>query len=110
MMGTAGVVEVSDASFAEEVRGADRAGLVEFTAEWCPPCRQLAPVLAAVADEYRDRLKVVALDVDANPRTTAAYNVHSMPTLVAFRDGEPVKAVVGARSKSRLVKDFAEVL
>ncbi|GAA1594584.1 thioredoxin [Actinomadura kijaniata] len=107
---TGAVPEITDADFAAEVLGADRPVLVEFTAEWCPPCRQLAPVLAELADEERDRLKVVAIDVDANPVTTAAYGVLAMPTLMVFRDGEPVVSVVGARSKRRLLRDVEPAL
>ncbi|MBT2382798.1 thioredoxin [Streptomyces sp. ISL-11] len=81
--------------------------LVDFTATWCPPCRAIAPVLAEVARAEAGRLKVVQLDVDDNPETQAAYGVLSMPTLVLFRAGEPVKAVVGARPERRLRQDLA---
>jgi thioredoxin 1 len=106
----AGVAEVTDADFEAEVIGADLPVLVEFTADWCPPCRQIAPVLSAVAAEERDRLKVVQLDVDTNPETTNAYGVLSMPTLIVFRDGQPVKSMVGARPKRRLLEELADVL
>ncbi|WP_432119281.1 thioredoxin family protein [Streptomyces sp. bgisy032] len=104
------VTEVTDADFEAEVIGAELPVLVEFTADWCPPCRQMAPVLKAVAAEEGDRLKVVQLDVDANPATTNAYQVLSMPTFMVFRDGEPVKAMVGARARRRLLDELAEVL
>ncbi|MER5491236.1 thioredoxin domain-containing protein [Streptomyces sp. NPDC002490] len=110
MIRTEGLTEVTDADFAEVVLGADRPVLVEFTADWCPPCRQIAPVLAAIAAEEADRLGVVQLDVDANPLTTARYGVLSMPTLTVFRAGEPVWSVVGARSKRRLLEELAEAL
>ena len=84
--------------------------LVEFTADWCPPCRQMGPVLAALAAEEGERLKVVQLDVDTNPETTNAYKVLSMPTFMVFRGGEPVKAMVGARPKRRLLEELADVL
>jgi thioredoxin 1 len=106
----AGVAEVTDADFDVEVIGADLPVLVEFTADWCPPCRQMAPVLSALAQEEGDRLKVVQLDVDTNPVTTNAYKVLSMPTFMVFRDGEPVKAMVGARAKRRLLEELSEVL
>ncbi|CAL9295696.1 hypothetical protein SUDANB52_02434 [Streptomyces sp. SudanB52_2052] len=95
------VTEVTDADFEAEVVGADLPVLVEFTADWCPPCRQMAPVLKALASEEGERLKVVQLDVDHNPLTTNAYKVLSMPTFLVFRDGEPVKSMVGARAKRR---------
>ncbi|WP_327396644.1 thioredoxin [Streptomyces phaeochromogenes] len=110
MIKAAGVAEVTDADFEAEVIGADLPVLVEFTADWCPPCRQIAPVLSAVASEERDRLKVVQLDVDTNPETTNAYGVLSMPTLIVFRDGQPVKSMVGARPKRRLLEELADVL
>lgn len=96
-----GVAEVTDADFGTEVLGADLPVLVEFTADWCPPCRQMGPVLTALAAEEGERLKVVQLDVDTNPETTHAYKVLSMPTFMVFRAGEPVKSMVGARPKRR---------
>ncbi|MDQ1026013.1 thioredoxin 1 [Streptomyces umbrinus] len=110
MIRAAGVAEVTDADFEAEVIGAELPVLVEFTADWCPPCRQIAPVLSAVAAEQGDRLKVVQLDVDTNPETTNAYGVLSMPTLIVFRDGQPVKSMVGARPKRRLLEELADVL
>ena len=110
MIRAAGVAEVTDADFEAEVIGEDLPVLVEFTADWCPPCRQIAPVLSAVAVEEGDRLKVVQLDVDTNPETTNAYGVLSMPTLIVFRDGQPVKSMVGARPKRRLLEELADVL
>jgi thioredoxin 1 len=110
MTKAAGVAEVTDADFAVEVIGADGPVLVEFTANWCPPCRQMAPVLTALAAEEGERLKVVQLDVDRNPETTNAFKVLSMPTFMVFRDGEPVKSMVGARPKRRLLEELSDVL
>ncbi|MFE0359064.1 thioredoxin family protein [Streptomyces nigra] len=104
------MTEVTDADFAAEVIGAELPVLVEFTADWCPPCRQMGPVLGALAAEEGERLKVVQLDVDTNPLTTNAYKVLSMPTFLVFREGEPVKAMVGARPKRRLLEELADVL
>jgi thioredoxin 1 len=105
-----GVAEVTDADFGWEVLGAGLPVLVEFTADWCPPCRQMGPVLRAIAAEEGERLKVVQLNVDLNPETTNAYKVLSMPTFMVFRDGEPVKAMVGARPKRRLLEELSDVL
>ncbi|GGT36342.1 thioredoxin [Streptomyces chromofuscus] len=110
MSKAAGVAEVTDADFAAEVIGSELPVLVEFTADWCPPCRQMAPVLSALATEEGERLKVVQLDVDHNPETTNAYKVLSMPTFLVFRGGEPVKSMVGARPKRRLLEEIADAL
>jgi thioredoxin 1 len=101
---------VTDGTFEAEVLGADRPVLVEFTAEWCPPCRMLAPILQSIAEEESERLAVAVIDVDENPKTTQRYGVLSMPTLMVFRNGEPVKSMVGARPKSRLLHDIADVI
>lgn len=104
------VMDVTDENFAAEVVGAELPVLVEFTADWCPPCRQMGPVLRALATEEADRFKVVQLNVDRNPETTNAYKVLSMPTFMVFRGGEPVKAMVGARPKRRLLEELADVI
>ncbi|MFF0704576.1 thioredoxin [Streptomyces tendae] len=102
--------EVTDADFAAEVIGSELPVLVEFTADWCPPCRQMAPVLTALAEEEGDRLRVVQLNVDQNPATTNAYKVLSMPTFMVFRGGEPVKSMVGSRPKRRLLEELSDVV
>ncbi|MFE2033362.1 thioredoxin [Streptomyces scopuliridis] len=110
MIAIDGVDAVTDTDFDNEVLKAGLPVLVEFTADWCGPCRQLAPVLSAVAGEQAGRLKVVQLDVDSNPEVTARYGVLAMPTLMVFRAGEPVKSMVGARPKRKLLQELEEVV
>ena len=96
---------VTDETFASTVLSSDRPVLVDFWAEWCPPCHRIAPILAELAEEFGDALRVVKLDSDENPMVVRAYGVMSMPTLVMFRGGEAVGAIIGARPKSQL-RDF----
>ncbi|TDC74656.1 thioredoxin [Streptomyces hainanensis] len=112
MTHTQAVPAITDETFDAEVlvASADLPVLVDFTADWCPPCRMIAPVLDEVAREEAGRLRVVSIDVDHNPATTAAYGVMSMPTLMLFRGGEPVKSLVGARPKRRLLAELADEL
>ncbi|GGZ32101.1 thioredoxin [Streptomyces inusitatus] len=110
MIKTDGIAGVTDTDFGTEVLGAPLPVLVQFTADWCGPCRQLAPVLGAVAREEAGRLKVVQLDVDANPETTVRYGVLSTPTLMVFRAGEPVASMVGARPRRRLLQELDSAL
>src|SRR5687768_17459246 len=93
---------VTDATFHREVLASEIPVLVDFWAQWCPPCHRLEPVLDDLAAEFAGRARIVRLDVDANPETTRAYGVRSMPTLCVFRDGELVSQTVGAQAKSRL--------
>ena len=108
-MPTTTIPTVTEDRFAAEVLEADGPVLVDFTAAWCAPCRVMKPVLAELASE-RDDLRVVQLDVDAEPGTAARYGVLSMPTFILFRDGAPVLRLVGARPKRRLGDELAAVL
>ena len=96
---------VNDANFDAEVLGASETVLVDFWAEWCPPCKAMDPILDDLSRELAGRVKIVKLDVDANPGITARFNVRSMPTLIVFKDGEPVDYKVGAgQSRVQLIK------
>jgi thioredoxin 1 len=95
---------VTDATFINEVLQADTPVLVDFWAEWCGPCLRVAPVLEEIAEEMGDKVKIVKLDIDANPNTARDYRVMSVPTLTVFKGGEPVKSVAGARPKGDLLR------
>ena len=95
-------MNITDDTFATEVLASDVPVLVDFWAEWCPPCHRIAPILEELAIEYAGRARIVKIDADTNPATVRAYRVQSMPTLCVFRDGELVSQVVGARPKSGL--------
>jgi thioredoxin 1 len=104
------VKTVDDASFDTDVLAADMPVLVEFGAAWCPPCRMLAPILDEVAEERSSRLRVLTVDVDANPVTQGRYGVMSLPTLLLFVGGKPVCQVIGFTSKGRLLALVDEAL
>ncbi|BBZ78530.1 thioredoxin [Mycolicibacterium anyangense] len=103
-------VTVSDDSFAEDVLGSKTPVLVDFWATWCGPCRMVAPVLEEIATEKAGSLTVAKLDVDANPATARDFQVVSIPTLILFKDGEPVKRIVGAKGKAALLREIADLV
>ncbi len=96
------VREVSDTSFEEEVLQSDKPVLVDFWAAWCAPCRMVAPVVEAVADEYKDSARVVKLNVDDNPSIAQRYGIKGIPTMILFRSGKEEERVVGATSRESL--------
>ena len=98
-------LQVNDANFDREVLKSDQPVLVDFWAEWCPPCKAMDPILEDLSVELAGKVKIVKLDVETNPSTVVAYNVRAMPTLMVFKDGEPVDIKVGAgQSRVQLIK------
>ena len=96
---------VTDKTFAVDVLESDKPVLVDFWAEWCPPCKAMEPAINELAETLADSVKIVKLDVDSNPGITVQYNVRSMPTLMVFKNGEPVDLRVGAgQSRVQLIK------
>ena len=104
------VKTVDDATFDTDVLASTTPVLVEFGASWCPPCRMLAPILAEIADERSEHLQLLTLDVDANPVTQGKYRVMSLPTLLLFINGAPVRQTIGFLSKGRLLAFIDEAL
>ena len=101
---------VTDATFEERVLRAEGAVLVDFWAEWCPPCHAIAPVLDDLAREQAGRLTIAKVDVDRNEQTPLRYGVMSFPTLLLFKDGAVVKQLVGARPKGALLRELGPYL
>jgi thioredoxin len=100
-------VKVSDDTFEQEVRKASEPVLVDFWAEWCGPCRAVAPTLDALAAQYKGRLKVVKVNVDDNPVTAQRYQAFSIPTIMVLRGGAPLDRIVGALPKEQLAARIA---
>jgi thioredoxin 1 len=102
--------DVTDATFEQEVLKAQGPVLVDFWAAWCGPCRAVAPVLDEIAQEQADKLTIKKLDVDQNQGTAGQYGIMSIPAMVLFRDGQPVKQIVGARPKAAIMREIEPYL
>jgi len=103
-MSSNAIVHVSDSSFESDVLGSEVPVLVDFWAEWCGPCKMIAPVLDEIAGEYEGRLKVCKVDVDSNPEVPGKFGIRGIPTLILFKGGNVEATKVGAVSKSQLVE------
>lgn len=104
------IINVTDGSFDAEVLGSDLPVLVDFWAEWCGPCKMIAPVLEALADEHAGKLKIAKLNIDENEATAPKYGIRSIPTLILFRDGKVEATKIGASSKSELAAFIDQAL
>ncbi|GAB3492863.1 thioredoxin [Nocardiopsis coralliicola] len=106
----ANLKQVTDATFEADVLKNDKPVLVDFWAEWCAPCRQVAPILEEIAAEYSEKIEIVKLNIDQQPNTTRDYGIMQIPTMNVFKDGEVVKQIMGAKPKRALLKDLGEFL
>jgi thioredoxin 1 len=105
-----GIVTLSDATFEETVAASDTPVVVDFWAEWCGPCKMIAPVLSEIATEYAGKITVAKLNVDDNPDSARRFDVMSIPTLIVFQGGVPKKRLIGAKGKGALLQDLAEFI
>ncbi len=103
-------ITLTDASFDEEIGSADTAIVVDFWAEWCGPCKVIAPVLDEIAEENAGKLRVGKLNVDDSPDVARRFEVMSIPTLIVFKDGQAKKRLVGAKGKGQLMSELSEFL
>ena len=103
-------ISVTDTSFADDVLNSDLPVMVDFWAEWCGPCKMIAPIVEDLAEEYSGKMVFAKVDVDSNPETAMKYGVRGIPTLLLFSGGSPVDQVVGAVAKGELVKRIDKVL
>ena len=104
------IVHVTDASFEADVLQSDTPALVDFWAEWCGPCKMIAPILSEIADEYAGKMKVCKVDVDSNPEIPQKFGIRGIPTLIVFKGGNAEATKVGALSKAQLTDFIQEVV
>ena len=104
------ITTLDDATFDEEVKGAAEPVLVDFWAEWCGPCKMIAPILEEIANENGGKLRVAKLNVDDAPGVARRFEVQAIPTLIVFKDGEPAKRLIGAKGKGQLLQELQEFL
>ncbi|MGH3240206.1 MAG: thioredoxin [Spirillospora sp.] len=101
---------VTDADFASKVLENDKPVLVDFWAEWCGPCRMVAPILEEISQEHGDKIEIVKVNIEENPEVPRSYGVVQIPTLNVYRNGEVVKQIMGAKPKAALLRELAEFI
>jgi thioredoxin 1 len=101
---------VTDASFAVDVLQSDKPVLVDFWAEWCGPCKMVAPVLEEIAGDHADQISIVKLNIDENPGAARDYSIMSIPTMAVFQGGKLVKSIVGAKPKAAILRELEPYL
>lgn len=101
------ILEATDANFEKDVLGAGQVALVDFWAEWCGPCRALAPTIDKIADEYAGKIKVFKMNVDENPNTPSRFSIRGIPTLILFKNGQAVDQIVGLQPKEAIASVIA---
>ena len=104
------IVNLTDATFDEHVKGSDVPVLVDFWAEWCGPCKMIAPVLEEIAEEHAGKVRIAKLNIDDNLDVTRRFDVMSIPTLILFKDGEPKARLIGAKPKGALLEELSPYL
>ncbi|MGK2957273.1 MAG: thioredoxin [Acidimicrobiales bacterium] len=104
------IAKLSDATFNEEIQSSTEPILVDFWAEWCGPCKMIAPILEEIATEQAGKIRIAKLNVDDNPEVARRFEVMSIPTLIVFQNGEPQKRLVGAKGKGQLLEELSTFL
>ncbi len=105
-----GITTLTDATFDEEIAAAGEPVVVDFWAEWCGPCKVIAPVLEEIATEHAGKVRIAKLNIDDNPGAARRFDVMSIPTLIVFKDGQPAKRLVGAKPKGALLEELSDFI
>ncbi|MEY2456266.1 MAG: thioredoxin 1 [Acidimicrobiaceae bacterium] len=105
-----GISTLTDSTFDEEIAGSADVVIVDFWAEWCGPCKMIAPILEEIATEQAGKMRVAKLNVDDNPDAARRFEVMSIPTLIVFKDGQPVRRLIGAKGKGQLLEELSEYI
>jgi thioredoxin 1 len=106
----AGITNLTDATFDETIQASAKPIVVDFWADWCGPCKMIAPILAEIAVEQHENITIAKLNVDENPDIAMRYSVQSIPTLLVFKDGTLAKRMVGAKGKGQMLRELSEFL